>query len=126
MLDHGAAASFWCFSFERFNGILGSTPTNNRSLELQIMRRFVVSRYFDDGRLPLHFQDEFLGFYSSSFISDSENVSHTECNYTLQKIACQYPLNAGIDWNITTGITLPSYNKVSHFDTDDLQIILKV
>ena len=32
--------SFWIFPFERYNGILEGQPTNNRSIELQLMRRF--------------------------------------------------------------------------------------
>jgi hypothetical protein len=39
--DFGPIASFWCFSFERFNGLLGDLPTNNRSIELQVMKRFI-------------------------------------------------------------------------------------
>lgn len=30
--DYGPMSSFWLFSFERFNGILGDEPTNNRSV----------------------------------------------------------------------------------------------
>ena len=37
ILDHWPLASFWCFSFERFNGILGSTTTNKRSVKQQLM-----------------------------------------------------------------------------------------
>ena len=33
--------SFWLFSFERYNGILGSIPSNNRSIEAQLMHRFM-------------------------------------------------------------------------------------
>ena len=33
--DFGTVSSFWLFSFERFNGILGGQPTNNRSIKLQ-------------------------------------------------------------------------------------------
>lgn len=44
ILDHGPVTSFWCFSFEHFNGILGSTTTNKRSVELQLMRQFLISR----------------------------------------------------------------------------------
>lgn len=32
---------FWLFSFKRFNGILGNEPTNNRSIEIQLMSRFM-------------------------------------------------------------------------------------
>ena len=31
--DYGPSHSFWLFAFERYNGILGSTPTNNSQLK---------------------------------------------------------------------------------------------
>ena len=34
-------SSFWLFSFERCNGILGDEPTNNRSIEVQLFNRFL-------------------------------------------------------------------------------------
>lgn len=39
--DYGPMSSFWLFAFERFNGILGDEPTNNRSIEIQLMTRFL-------------------------------------------------------------------------------------
>ena len=44
MLDYGPVYSFWCFSFERFNGILGKFNNNNRTIEVQIMRQFQQSQ----------------------------------------------------------------------------------
>ena len=44
ILDYGPLHSTWCFSFERYNGILGSLPTNKRSIEVQFMRRFIKSQ----------------------------------------------------------------------------------
>lgn len=41
VLDYGPIYSFWCFAFERYNGILGSYPTNSRGIEPQIMKKFV-------------------------------------------------------------------------------------
>ena len=41
ILDYGPSHAFWCFSFERYNGLLGSFHTNNKSIEQQIMRKFV-------------------------------------------------------------------------------------
>lgn len=38
--DFGPMHAFWLFPFERYNGILGSQPTNTRSIEMQLMRRF--------------------------------------------------------------------------------------
>ena len=42
VLDFGPTASFWLFSFERYNGILGDQPTNNRSIEVQLMNIFML------------------------------------------------------------------------------------
>ena len=41
LLDYGPVYSFWLFSFERYNGLLGSPSTNRRKIELQFMKRFV-------------------------------------------------------------------------------------
>ena len=39
--DYGPMCNFWLFSFERFNGLLGNEPTNNRSIELQLVNHFI-------------------------------------------------------------------------------------
>ena len=38
--EFGPSHSFWLFPFERYNGILENQPSNNRSIEIQLMRRF--------------------------------------------------------------------------------------
>ena len=47
ILDYGPVYAFWLFSFERYNGILGSYKTNNRSIEIQLMRHFVQEMEID-------------------------------------------------------------------------------
>jgi hypothetical protein len=39
--DYGPLYAFWCFSFERMNGILGSLPNSNRKIEPELMRRLM-------------------------------------------------------------------------------------
>jgi hypothetical protein len=46
--DFGPIHSFWCFSFEHYNGILGSFTTNNRSIELQLMRKLTMRRFLNN------------------------------------------------------------------------------
>ena len=41
--DFGPVYSFWCFSFERFDGILGNYHTNNHAISIQVMRKLVIS-----------------------------------------------------------------------------------
>ena len=40
LLDFGPAHASWCYAFQRYNDILGSYFSNNRSIEPQIMQRF--------------------------------------------------------------------------------------
>lgn len=42
--DYGPLYSFWCFSFERMNGFLGSLPNSNRNIESELMRRLSVDK----------------------------------------------------------------------------------
>ena len=44
--DYGPVYSFWCFSYERLNGILGSYPTNSHHISVQLARRFLESKVF--------------------------------------------------------------------------------
>ena len=41
LLDFGPATSFWLFSFERMNGVLGKFRTSNRAVEVQLFRKFI-------------------------------------------------------------------------------------
>ena len=41
IINYGPVYAFWAFSFERYNGKLGSYHTNNRSLTITMMRKFL-------------------------------------------------------------------------------------
>ena len=59
VLDFGPVYSFWLFSFERYNGILGEYGTNQRAVEIQLMRKFTSSQFVNDLPLPVAFQSVF-------------------------------------------------------------------
>lgn len=52
ILDFGPLHGFWCFPFERYNGVLGNVPNNNRSIEAQMMNRFVTDNTLMSMPLP--------------------------------------------------------------------------
>ena len=52
--DYGPIHGFWLFSFERCNGILENQPSNNRSVEVQLMRRFL----YDNSVLSIDYPEE--------------------------------------------------------------------
>ena len=59
ILDFGLVYSFWLFSFERLNGILGSYHTNCHQISLQLMRRFVCNDYYNFHNWPNEYRDRF-------------------------------------------------------------------
>ena len=59
LLDYGPVCSFWCFSYERYNGILNNQPTNNRDIELQLLRRFLLDNLAFSLSTPTNFHEDF-------------------------------------------------------------------
>lgn len=45
LLDYGPSQELWLFSYERYNGILGNQPNNNKVIEPQLMQRFIRDSY---------------------------------------------------------------------------------
>ena len=58
LLSYGPAYEFWLFSFERYNGILGNQPTNNRLPEPQLMQRFIDDNSAYSFQFPIEFGEE--------------------------------------------------------------------
>ena len=55
VLDYGPVYSFWLFAFEHFDGILGAYSTNNKNIEVQIMREFLRHQQATEMEIPSDF-----------------------------------------------------------------------
>ncbi len=62
--DFGPVYSFWCFAFERMNGILGNYHTNNHHISVQYMKRFLDSKDYAPHNWPKEFVDDYLPLLS--------------------------------------------------------------
>ena len=60
-------AVFWFFSFERFNGILGTMQVNGRSVEIQLMRKLIAGRFFWDVNFQMSSKNIFCLFFAIFF-----------------------------------------------------------
>ena len=119
--DYGPVYSFWCFAFERFNGVLGSTVTNNRSIEIQLMRKFLSEQFVSNVALPEDFSEHFSTFFNK--YRDSLSVESMPVGSSmLLSIATSTNLGS-INWSEISSITLPSAYKLMHLDADDRQLL---
>lgn len=78
ILDYGPVYAFWLFSYERYNGILGSVPTNNRAVEAQLMKRFVCDQQLRD----TDFKDELQASMAIDILSRFSNVKGSVASQT--------------------------------------------
>jgi len=58
--DFGPVYNFWLFSFERYNGLLGSKPNNKKGIEGQIMKRFLRDQSAVSFTYPEENKQQFL------------------------------------------------------------------
>ena len=68
ILDFGPVYSFWLFSFERYNGIVGDYGTNQRSVEIQLMRKFISNQFVKDLPLPSKFHEHFKPIWNRNYL----------------------------------------------------------
>lgn len=68
--DFGPVYSFWLFSFERLNGILGSYHTNCHDISLQLMRRFTSVTFYSIHNWPVEYKEELYPLISEHYYSD--------------------------------------------------------
>lgn len=73
--DYGSIYNFWLFSYERYNGILGSYPTNKRNTSTQLMERFIYEAESFQLALPDSYSDHF-----QDFLPLHKHVSEIHCH----------------------------------------------
>ena len=60
----GPLHGFRLYAFERYNGILGSFPNSNRSIEVQLTERYVHDQSVQSFTLPTEFSNDFVRHFS--------------------------------------------------------------
>ena len=126
LLDYGPFHSFWCFSFERFNGILDSFHTNNRAIEIQLMRKYLMQAKVKDFKYPELYQESFTEFFENGQGSGSVKVTQEPLEQYLSlqehKEASIKDLS-GCDWTANSCISPVSPAKDESLDSDDLNAL---
>ena len=101
ILDYGPVYSFWLFSFERYNGIIGDYGTNQRSVEIQLMRKFTSDQCVKDIQLPVGFQKYFKPVMERQTGSLQDHCSSEENiprNLIMSRLLSVGPVQRGLVW----------------------------
>ena len=64
IIDHGPVHNFWLFSFERFNGLLGTFKTNQRAVEVLLVHKDLQDQDIRDLQFPSAFCEHFDHVFS--------------------------------------------------------------
>ena len=122
--NYGPVYGFWLFTFERYNGILGEFSTNCKSIEVQLMRKFLSSTIVYDKQFDLPCE-----FYADLFpacetlLPDDILTSIGRLSFSIQK-ACMGPITGKeLAWLEVNGIQLPRHYKMRSFDQDDMKLL---
>ena len=126
VIDFGPVYGFWCYPYERYNGILGSFYTNQRSIEAQIMRKFVRKQRITSTKFPDEVKELFdhvLPNVSESGSLSQSIVSPEILNELKLKATCNIQTTAGIKFTTSVSfeqILPPVYQKFFHQDFADM------
>ena len=90
--DYGPLHGFWLYAFERYNGILGSMPNNNRSIEIQLMGRFLRESEVLSAAYPCDYYDDFVQCFpkhmTSGSVADTLSGDSLNPHFTVQLPNC--------------------------------------
>ena len=119
---------FWLFSFERYNGILGNYYTNNKCIEVQLMKKFLRDRQVMSLECPEIFKEQ-LTPLTEKLVRDS-HVDNVVLDFS--NILKILQLNDGVIdvtntlWHSVDHFTFGSPHVIERFDYADLQYIIEV
>ena len=74
IIEHGPVYAFWLYAFERMNGILGSFPTSNHNISVQLMRKFITMQQVTLDQWPEELKSDFATLLDTEHGSLSETM----------------------------------------------------
>ena len=83
--DYGPVHAFWCYAFERYNGILGAVHTNGKAIESQLMKKFCLEQEANNLQLPP--DKDFLALLPCDLkkpLPDKSNVTEVDISKVVQ------------------------------------------
>ena len=122
-LDYGPVYSFWLFSFERYNGVLGEFQTNNKSVEIQMMRKFLRDQCVYALAIPADYRNHFQE------LLDNFQTASVASSLTTHELLTTLSLGEGFVnpsdhlWYSLESYQFGTHHVPSHLDDDDVEVL---
>ena len=117
--NYGSIYGFWLFSFERYNGILGAYHTNNKTVEIQIMRKFMTSGILSSMQycLPTQYEE----FFRAPCLQQLDSALSSTCQVSVHLLMASTGSLLGKEsvWVNLKGVSLCKSYKLGSLDFDD-------
>ena len=103
ILDYGPLHTFWCYSFERYNGTLGHYPTNQKHIEPQLMKKCLLDQTLrcynnsDDQHSFCQLLPNSTTQTGGCLLSASPELTSTVIKLSLPKITLDLPFVTGFE-----------------------------
>ena len=117
IMDYGPVYAFWCFGFERFNGILGSYPSNNCNVAITMMKKFHEEVSIDCCDVDPIFQTLFSELDRNAHLVGSLQLTTAAITLPLDSLVSPVPSPACLAQNIEKhnhifGLLKPLYEHI--------------
>ena len=125
LFDYGPVCGFWLFSYERYNGILGDFYTNNKSIEVQLMRKFLRDHVVSNLKLPREFKGQFEPLLSKFRCRNSSSLLFLNRQVVLELLK----LTDGVTnelWFDISSFSFGAPHTIERFDQDELTYVKEV
>lgn len=123
ILDYGPMHVFWLYSFERMNGVLGSFNTNQRSVEIQLIRKLSQAQSTLMFKKPELFSEIFGPVFT--FQDDANKYKTNDADIVLRVLSLStQPVRLEEAWFHSTDICFigPRYNvNITEHSVDHLR-----
>ena len=115
--------TFGFFSFERFNGILGDFKTNQRAVEIQLMRKFLRDQDIRDLPFPSLFRDRLRPLFQQINSSNAEPLQDISSAVDLLALS-EGPVTKSHLWFDCGSCSGIAPYKIDYLDDDELDFLM--
>ena len=124
ILDYGPVHNFWLFSFERFNGVLGDFKTNQRTVEMQLIRKFLRDQDIRDLAFPSLFREHFDPVFNQMKNTSMDPLQDISSTVDLLSLSDGTVTKSNL-WFDNEACTRISPHKVDYLDDDELKFLME-